>query len=558
MQNKRFKFRYLIALAFFAVPFLMPTAQAAYECNVDYTAGPAISSAALDACCYPAAAEPFGGISCRPEGTFLQQIGGVVTCAEEASLVAKATSQKSNNRKYFSCFTGATPSTCRDNYCPQVGTGTCIVTTGTVCPAAKNRVNQCPGACGTCNQDSVYCPIPVDGPKDPGFDVGPNYASAVSCQLKKYGPTTTNPNDPQSCSNQGKSVANFCTGECTGCAAGYTESGRNAGACIPFVQRFGEIFEDGLTWLGGYPYDPDGDGNADDFNNDGFVEEHAYDYSDTGPEGLQSVFLKSDMAETLNWNSQYLPKNIRWLLSNINLCTVDSDCKVNQECAPGGICSTPAGGVGTNCGNDSDCDIVGGLQCNVTTGKCEIPGGPTNYYSCNNTGDCTGYDPAMICSTQTGGGFCYVPGNKATCTNNSFCDILAGYECDANGQCVIPTPEVNLLAKFVGLSTTAVTGNRGGYQAVDAICDAAYEKSHVCNSSELINSYAIGAEALVGETGIGWFNSAAPGNILPLVSDCKGWANEGDDPYYSTVWNFSIDASAIQPCSALKKFACCK
>jgi len=557
MENKRFHFRYLIALAFLALPFFFQNTQAAYDCNVDYSGGTAISSAALNACCYPASAEPYGGISCRPEGTFLQQIGGVVTCTDEPSLVAKATSQKSKNRKLFNCFTGATPATCRDNYCPQVGTGTCIPTTGTVCPASKNRVNLCPGACGSCNADSVYCPVPSEGPKDPGFDVGPNYAAAEQCQLKKYGPTTTNPNDPQSCANQGKSVANFCTGECTGCAAGYTESGRNLGACIPFAQRFIQIFEDGLTFLGGYPYDPNNDGITDDFDNDGRVEENAYDYSKTGPGRLAEVFLKADMAETLNWNSEYLPKQLRWLLNNVNLCTVDSDCpNASQVCGPGGICSTPGAGAGIACSLDSDCDIVAGYECDFSTGTCQIPG--TGGAACSSDAQCTVIDPSLRCSQQTAGGFCYAPGNKSSCTQDQDCDLLQGFTCNlTTNKCEPPNPSP-VKAEFVGLSGTPLTGNRGGYLAVDSICNAVYEGSHVCDSGELINSYLVNAPALTGETGIGWFNSAAPGNIIPLVSDCKGWANEGDDPYYSTVWNFTLGASAIQPCSALKEFACCR
>jgi len=371
MRNKKiFLLSLILPIVFLAILFV-PKVFAAYDCNINYP-GAAITSADLNACCYPASKEPYGGISCRPEGTFLQKIGGVVTCTEESSLVTKAASQQSKNRKYFNCFTGATPAVCRDGYCPQVGTGTCIQATGTSCPASKNRVNQCPGACGTCNQDSVYCPVPTEGPKDPGFDVGPNYAAAESCQLKKYGPTTTDPSDPNSCANQGKSVANYCTGECTGCAAGYTLSGRNSGACIPFVQRFAEIFDDGLTWLGGQDWDPDGDGNADDFDKDGKVEEHAYDYSLTGPNGLKDVFLKSDMAETLNWNSTYLPEQIKWLLNNYNLCTVDSDCTGAQECAPGGYCYTP-GGTGA-CTNSSDCDL--GYTCDAS-GQC-VNGDPSN------------------------------------------------------------------------------------------------------------------------------------------------------------------------------------
>lgn len=487
MQNKRFNIRNLIiVLALAVVPFLMPKAQAAYDCNVDYSGGAAINASQLTACCYPAVSEPYGGVSCRPEGTYLQQIGGVVTCTDPSALITKATSQKTLNRKGFNCFTGATPSTCRDNYCPQVGTGTCIPTTGTSCPAAKNRINQCPGACGTCNQDSVYCPTPTSMPQDPGFDVGPDYSGAVACQAKKYGPSTTDPNNANSCKSQGKDVANFCTGECTSCSAGYTESGRNLNACIPFAQRFIEVFQDGLTWLGGQTWWWAGSDQP-----------HTYDYSVTGPSGLSDVNLKSDVAETINWASTSLPPVIK----------------------------------------------------NLITGN-----GNNSYLLCSASQPCPG---AMVCSE---GGLCYSTTNSATCTSSSECDLSSGYICDATGHCSIPTGGTNFDGRFVGLTTSTYDGDQGGYPAVNAYCNADFAGSHVCNSAEIIHSYIVGASALSAQTGISWFNSAAPGNIQPAVNDCNGWNDNqgGTDPFYGTAWNFASKNSGILPCFPKFKYACCE
>lgn len=359
--------RILRLILVFGFVALTPVAYAAqYDVPIQYDANlslngsdPAQPAAVTDALllsqCYQAANEPYGGIACRPEDKFIQELGGVVTCADPADLKILAESQQNANRASFNCFTNQASAACRAGYCSN--SGTCIQATS-VCPSNLNRVNLCPGSCGTCNADAVYCPVPTNGPQDPGIHQGPNYAGAAACQLKQYGPGggVLDPTDPQSCASQGRSVANYCTGECTGCAAGFTESGRNRGACIPFAQRFIEMFEDGLTSLGG----PADDG--------------AYDYSVTGPANLSPVYLKADVAENLNFANASLPISMRSvLLGGYTTCTSAAQCGAGQQCSNSGLCYLPTGTVGSVCSTNSDCNILQGHVCDPTTNQCAIP-----------------------------------------------------------------------------------------------------------------------------------------------------------------------------------------
>lgn len=347
-------FFYIIVASFiflFSFPFTVDAAQ--YDCSIQYSnvsvsgnadSTPAITDAQIEACCYLEKDEPYKGIACRPEDKFLQQLGGVVTCTSLQDLKNKAESQQSQNRANFNCFTGSTPSACRAGWCSDKGV---CKQAGSSCPANLNRVNVCPGACGSCNADSVYCPVAGGQPQNPGVHQGPNYAGAVQCQLKKYGPQgQTNQNAAGTCKSLGKGVANFCTGECTGCSEGFTESGRNQNACIPFAQRFIEILEDGLSDLGGT-------------NRSG-----RYDYSDSGPANLSSVYLKADVSEALNFNSAQVPPVLKSLLAQqYNFCSSSAQCGANGQCASNGICFNPKAALGDSCTNDSSCNMLLGHAC---------------------------------------------------------------------------------------------------------------------------------------------------------------------------------------------------
>jgi hypothetical protein len=200
-----------------------------------------------------------------------------------------------------------------------------------------------------------------------------------------------------------------------------------------------------------------------------------------------------------------------------------------------------------------------GLICDETTKKCSLPG--STYNGCTKDADCPANTPPMKCEKT----YCYTPGNTATCTTDSQCDV--GFYCQkdvhGNGTCVVPPPPVDKTAKFIGLTSLAYDGNQGGYRTVDSYCDGETVRfngsgSHVCTSKDIINSYNIADPDTLAQTGAGWINSAAPGNISPMVNDCKGWLSNVNNPYYGTTWNFTQKISGIQPCGATKKFACCK
>jgi len=553
MQNKKIlNIVYLMAFTALAI-FFVPKALAAYDCTVAYPGADSTSPFTYDSCCYsPTSApttEPYQGLYCRPDNAVVRKAGSnPPLCSAYTDVLTLATASRSGNKLGFNCFDGTINAQCRANYCKD-STNTCVAISGLACPGGLNRVQICPGGCGACKENYVYCVanLPANLPDE-------TVSPTLSCVLKKDGSTFA-ANGGKTCAELGRDVLNPCTGECTSCPTGKTPSGRYTGVCVTFGERFLEVFADGLTWLGGQAWDPNGNGVADDFDKDGKAEMHAYDYSETGPTGLKDAFLKSDMSEVLNWNSSHLPPPLRWLLNNYNLCTVDADCvKAGYLCSEGGLCYNPNDGLGFACVNDSDCDITKGLVCDPTTKKCALP-----------TGTTTGYTPCTL-DTQCGAGgkcaaagFCYMPINKDPCATNSDCNFLEGYVCNLlTLKCEIPTPNVNLTPQFVGVSAAAVNGNQGGYSAVDGICNTAYKGSHVCNSKEIINSYVIGATSLTGVIDIAWFNSAAPGNVTPAVNDCKGWANGSSNPFYANVWSFPLKSAGIRPCNSTNKFTCCK
>jgi len=495
MKNKKILSICIIAVIGFASFMLMPYVHAAYDCPIQYAGDTSINGnnasqpAATDhdqlvACCYQAAKEPFGGVSCRPIDKFLQQLGSAIKCETTANLTAIAETQQNANKLNFNCFTGATPATCRDGWCML--TGTCTVQTGYSCPqGSPYRQDICPGGCGACLPDYVYCPVNVA--TDPG-----TCTTAIDCanqnhvcQAKQYGPGVYSESATGSCKNLGKDVANYCTGACTGCAAGYTESGRTLGACIPFAQRFIEIFQDGLTWLGGQTWL----GNV-----------HSYDYSVTGPAGLKDVFLKSDVAETINFDNVCNRTDMINILDGlVRTCTISTDCNTGESCSSNGICYTP-GATSSACVDSSDCELC---------------------YACGTDGKCTNTDQPL-----RGIGGLFVGLTASTYTGN--------------------------------LNNAAQTG----YAEANNLCNSAFTDSHICTSHEIINSYNNVVPGLLSAPAMMWVNNGAPGYSATLSNDCSGWSTN-DIATYGSVINISkpgkiANSFYIQPCEFLFPFACCK
>jgi hypothetical protein len=375
MQNKRiFLLSLIIPIAFLSVVF-SPRVSAAYNpnssCSVSYPGTDSVSPFTYDNCCYPSSAEPYQGIYCRPDNSVVRKVGSnPPICSTYQEVLNLASSARSANLSGFNCFDGTPDSTCRANYCKN-SSNTCVAISGVSCPAGLNRQQICPGGCGACGENFVYCVANIPTPI-PNELTNPTLA----CIAKKDG-STYGPNGGKTCAQLGRDVANACTGACTDCPVGTTPSGREVGVCKTYGERFLEILADGLAILGG----PSGDGR--------------YDYSVTGPAAIKNIYVKSDNSESLNWNSSTLPAEIKWLLRNYNLCTTNADCVSPRMCSESGFCYKPGAISGSSCTNDSDCDL--GQICNASGVCVASPPSPES----NVTPKFVGLTPASYKGNQT-------------------------------------------------------------------------------------------------------------------------------------------------------------
>ena len=125
-----------------------------------------------------------------------------------------------------------------------------------------------------------------------------------------------------------------------------------------------------------------------------------------------------------------------------------------------------------------------------------------------------------------------------------------------------PNPVSGVVGLYVGKTTLTYDGNdAGSYENANAYCASQHADSHVCTPMEIVNTYNHNLSAVENLTDIVWMNTAAPTNIKPSVSDCKGWSTLLDSsafPYFANTWNFNIDSSGIQQCDSKRAFACCR
>ena len=132
-----------------------------------------------------------------------------------------------------------------------------------------------------------------------------------------------------------------------------------------------------------------------------------------------------------------------------------------------------------------------------------------------------------------------------------------------------PNPVTGVVGQLVGFSATAVNGNQGGYKSANNLCDtpAAVPGSHICMSEEITRSYAYDNAVLAAaqadptlttpEKYFLWINNGPPGYTATLSNDCGGWLKNAADSYGS-IWNIKSKNFVINPCSNLRRFACCK
>ncbi len=128
-----------------------------------------------------------------------------------------------------------------------------------------------------------------------------------------------------------------------------------------------------------------------------------------------------------------------------------------------------------------------------------------------------------------------------------------------------PNPVTGIVGQLVGFSATAVNGTQGGYKSANNLCNTAVSGSHICMSEEITRSYAYDNAVLAAaQSDLGggptqyfvWINSGAPG-YTANVNDCLGW-NTASAASYGAIWNIKDKAFAINLCSDLRRFACCK
>jgi hypothetical protein len=313
---------YLFATIFLSLFLVTGVKAAQYDCAYS------VNAAGLPACCYSASSEPLEGIACRPEGKFLQKLGtDTPICKTSTDILSLATTASSKLFTGFNCFNGQLNRTCQNTatQCYNAGSDTCQAFTGPnpVCTNA-NKVTSCDQSCGACSSGYISCSGQCITPKT-GI-CGAGY------------------------------TLDQCTGTCS-CPAGLTPSGFTPNTCISYFDRFREILDFGLAVLGGP------------------VHDGKYDYSVTGPSTINGIFLKSDVAETLNWKSSTVPQELQWLLKNYNLCATNADCTSPKLCSEGGYCYKSGVAVGTACAtNSSDCDK--GQMCDMTSKKCVVSADP--------------------------------------------------------------------------------------------------------------------------------------------------------------------------------------
>lgn len=117
--------------------------------------------------------------------------------------------------------------------------------------------------------------------------------------------------------------------------------------------------------------------------------------------------------------------------------------------------------------------------------------------------------------------------------------------------------------RYVGKTPASYDGNAGGYAAANALCDAAFDGSHLCSAREIINSYEYDTSGpITSATGDAWINNGPPAYIEDLSNDCNGWKSNDSNPAYSTYGStWKLDGtqrlSLISFCSRTLPFACC-
>ncbi len=554
-----------LALAFVGTPQVKA---AAYDCAANVTAD------GLAACCYPENSEPYQGVFCRADNLFLQKIGSnPPTCKSADQLLTSTTplapAKEAIAKNYigFNCFTNSVITECKDSTYCKLSTG-CISWQANAACTAAHKDTVCGTICGNCSSGYFQCGSECvsDIPVNPTCTAAGRVTtcsgcgscsdpSKVQCNGVCQAPFDTSPN--AAC----PAGRDQCTGACNACPAGMTPSGKYEDRhCVNFSDRFIEILSYGLARYGKVGSD---------------VYDGKYDYSVTGLSSLMSdVFLKSDVAETLNWASPSLPPVIQNLITNNGsnsyfICSASQACPSDMTCSEGGLCYTAGttGLPGVSCANASSCNL--GLICTIpvggTTGVCANP--DTGLVYCATVGAACAV-AGQTCGTDH---YCHNQAKNAgdDCTSNSGC--AEGLFC-SSGFCV--SQDVLSGIQYKGMSATTAFDSvltSPGYTAANDKCNLAIAGSHVCTVEEML-FLANNSPASLPASGQGWINGGPPG-FPANTNDCNAWTVKPQPPFTNTAlgplfdprnafgrfWNFTAKNTSLKPCNETgMAFLCCK
>ena len=114
---------------------------------------------------------------------------------------------------------------------------------------------------------------------------------------------------------------------------------------------------------------------------------------------------------------------------------------------------------------------------------------------------------------------------------------------------------------YVGQTAATYNGARGGYTSANALCAASVSGSHVCTTSEILETIKCNQPSLP-TTDQAWISNGPPG-YTARANDCTGWTStspSGATTVYGAIWAFDASGGVgwVTTCNQSLKFACCK
>lgn len=114
---------------------------------------------------------------------------------------------------------------------------------------------------------------------------------------------------------------------------------------------------------------------------------------------------------------------------------------------------------------------------------------------------------------------------------------------------------------YVGRTGSTYNGARGGYASANALCAASVAGSHVCTTSEILETVKCN-QASLPTADQAWISNGPPG-YTARANDCTGWTStspSGPTTVYGAIWAFDANGGVgwVTTCNMTLKFACCK